>query len=553
MDELFDPFSEDTWDAGFEGGRTVVVSRLGPFVRVFERPPEFHRHFWHNVHELSIRDWEIVLTPLRFGQLCRVQATLHIRYQPTLRYAREHSEFLPELSAQVERSMEALLKDIAEQELRRMESDSSWLETGCGAIEKAVAAIVDEVLVLRGVHCRTRCHIEPQFAAVDSVDLDTLPPWAYQQAIYEEFLRRRREAKQRILKEQTEEATVARRLLMEREALLLTLAKEEEEQAKARQQHELERLQKELAAVEERAKEQLDSETRQREEAIQHQALLQQMQIAAELKAKEAELEKQRAEIAAETLRLAERRAIETRWQEKQLEHEALLRQQRTEAELKALEDDLKVRQVELANKAALQTEQQNHELRQREDQLIHEGWLKQMQAEAEVKAKETALQTRLLAEQTLLAKQQESEARQREEQLRHEAYIQQLQITAEIQAKTMALEKMKQEMSKTEAELAQQREYEVRQHQQQLIHNAQLRQVQTELELKEKELRAPEIAELESHLNREIGILAMERQRLRLEEEIRETKLARTRNVISRARKTLPAGQEQNGADGAA
>ena len=79
--------------------------------------------------------------------------------------------------------------------LRKFQRDSAWLEEGPGAIEKAVADIVNEVLVMRGIHCRTSCVIEPRFAPVDAVELAELPPWPRHRAVYQEFLRRRREGR----------------------------------------------------------------------------------------------------------------------------------------------------------------------------------------------------------------------------------------------------------------------------------------------------------------------------------------------------------------------
>jgi len=607
MDEALMQFPDDTWDAGFEGGRYVVVSQLWPFNRISERPPQFQKRLWHSLYELSIRDWTIRLKPLHLGALCVVEAHLQIRYQPTLRYAREHLEFLPDLNRQVESSLQALLQDIAEQEIRQMETESSWLEDGCETIEKAVASIVNEVLVLRGIQCRTLCQIEPHFADVDAVDLNALPPWPRHQAVYQEFLRRRRDAKERLLKEQTEEAANARRLLMEREATLLELTQQEEAQRSTRHQLELESLQRELADAEARLKEQLDSETRKREEEFDHQVQLRHARAVEEWKAREAELEKQRADLATEATRLAEQRENEARLLEERLRHEALIRQRQTEAEtlaraaelekhraelaaealrlteelenatrlqeerlrheteaherqveteLKALQTDLSLLRAELEIKATQQTEQQSHLLKQREDELIHEGWLRQMQAEAEIKAKETELESQRLAEETRLAKQLEFEAHQRQEQLKqearlrqeqldHEAYLLRLETQAELQAKEVELERLRAEMVKVESQLEQQRECEARQHEEQLRHDAQMRQMQTEQELKEKERRTPEIAELENYLNQEIGMLAMERQRLKLEEEIREAKIARTRDFIGRARRRISLNED--------
>lgn len=609
MDETLPQLPEDHWDAGFEGGRYIVVSRLWLFERIFERPTQFQKRFWHTLHELAIRDWTIPLKPLHLGPLCVVEAELHIRYQPTLRYAREHLEFLADLDAQLQSSLQALLQDIAEQEIKVMESDSSWLEDGCGTLEKTVAGIINEVLVMRGIQCRTLCRIDPRFAAIDEVDLDTLPPWPRHQSVYQEFLRRRREAKERILKEQTDEAATAHRLLMEREATLLELAKQEEAQRLARQQHELESLQRELAAQEARLKEQLESEGRKLEEEFDHQAQLRHTKAVEEWKARDAELERQRADLATEAVRRAEQRETEARLLEEQIQHEAILRRRQAEteeqareaelekrraelaleatriaeelanaarlqqeklrheietrlkqaeAEQQALKSDLALHRAELEAEATQQAEQLNHELKRREDLLLHEGWLRQMQTEADIKAKETELETVRLAEQARQSKEREIEARNRQEQmqhemrmrqeqLKHEAYLRQLQATADLEAKEAELERLRTDMLKVEAQLERQREAEARQHQEQLRHDATMRQLQTQQELKEKDLRAPEIAELEGYLNREIGMLAMERQRLRLEEEIRETKLARTRDFIGRTRRRLAPDEARN------
>ncbi|MFM8332682.1 MAG: hypothetical protein ACKN9T_13420 [Candidatus Methylumidiphilus sp.] len=596
------PYPPETWDAGFEGGRYVVLSHLWPFIRLYERPPAFRRQFWHSVHELPIRDWTIPLATLHLGQLCVVEAELNIRYQPTLRYANDHLEFIGDLCGQVESSLKTLLKDIAEQEIKRMETESAWLSDGCDALEKTVADIVNEVLLLRGVRCRSQCRIEPHFAAVDAVDLDALPPWTRHQAIYEDFLRRRREAQERILKEQTEEAATTRRLLLEREATLLELAKREEAQRHAKQRHELESLQAALAAEEARLREQRLSQARTHEEDASHQAELRQLEAAQAWQAQEAELEQVREHMAVAAAQLAERlendkRLRERQWrheaelreqqeaidrqarevelarqqaalaveasrqmeelasqerlQEERLRHEALLRQRQTEAELQAMQADLEILRAELATETAQQTERQSHELRRREDQLLHENWLRQMQAEAEIRAKETELDSLRLAEAARLAKQREAEARERGEQLRHEAYLRQLQASAEVQAKELQLDNLRGEMAKIEAQLERQREYEARQHAEQLRHDAQMRQLQTELEMAEKERRAPAVIELEAFLNREIGMLAMERQRLRLEEEIREAKLARTRSLLSRTKRRIGLEAALDTADG--
>lgn len=494
MVESWDDYSEDQWDAGFEGDRFVVVSRLGPFKRVFPKPAEFRRRFWRQLYELPLREWKIALEPLRFGQLCAVEAELAIRYQPTLAYARAHLDFLDDLPARVESGLGALIKDAAEQEIRRMEEATEWLRDGCRATEKAVANLVNELLVMRGIQCRARCVISPQFAPVDAVDLDALPPWFRHQAIYEEYLRRRREARERILREQTEEAASARRLLMEREATLLALARQEEEQRESRRSQEMEGLKAALAA----------------EEAL-----------------------------------LAERRASETRKRDEQIQHEDQLRQKQAESRLREKQVELEMLRAETEADKTLQDEKLESELDLHQERLRHQAWLRTLQEEAETKTRLAELEHRRALEETRLAKEQEIEVRLREDQLRHEARLRRLQAEADLTAKEMELAQRRAEMAKVESQLEEQRECEARQREEQLRHEARLRDMQTEQELREKELRGPAIAELENYLNREIELLATERQRLVLEEEIRQAKQSKTRGLIVNALGRLGLEQE--------
>ena len=269
---------DDCWEAGFESDRRIVVSRLGPFVWVFRRPEHFIRRFYHSIYELGIMDWSIPLKPLRLGSICAIEVSLDIRFQPTLRYAREQLESLPALDLQIKTTHEALIKDRVDQELRIMESDTSWVETGYAHIEKQIERTVNELLVMRNIQCRARCLIEPSFAELDELAAEAISPWSRHKAIYLELLRRKRELSERIQQEHSEQAEEEHRLRLEREARRLQLMRQEEELIKARQAQEIARIQAELATEEARLTEQLNSEARQREEQIRHTARLREME-----------------------------------------------------------------------------------------------------------------------------------------------------------------------------------------------------------------------------------------------------------------------------------
>jgi hypothetical protein len=274
---------DEIWEAGFEGGRSVVVSRLGPWLRVSPRPQRHSRRFWQQIHELPIRDWRIVLEPLRLGSFCQIAASLNIRFQPTLRYARAHPEHLPELDQHIRASHEALLKDVAEQHLRILESDTRWLEHGYTDVERAIARDVNESLAVRDIQCRSRCHVEARFDLPAEPDPRSTAPWSRHRAIYLELLRRQHESEAAFDHAQAERSLAEQRRKLQRERELLELAQQREELRKRQLEREIERLRAELAAEETRLADQRASEARLSEEQIRHTARLRELERESDL------------------------------------------------------------------------------------------------------------------------------------------------------------------------------------------------------------------------------------------------------------------------------
>lgn len=271
---------EPQWEVGFEGDRRVVVARLGPWNRVFPRPRQFTPRFYHRVHELRIEDWEIALEPPRLGDLCTLTASLAIRFQPTVRYAREHVEEIADLGAYIRTCYCTLLQDAAEQELRELE----WAEWGEGAaprMERRIENLVHELLALRDIQSRTRCRIEAVF--VEPEHLDEHAAGSQHRGVYLEILRRRREMDERLAREKYEAELQNHRLRLEHEERLLDVLEREAELRRQRQAKETEQLREELGAEESLAVEQFDGEIRLREERIRHEARLRQMELDADI------------------------------------------------------------------------------------------------------------------------------------------------------------------------------------------------------------------------------------------------------------------------------
>ena len=128
-----DTFEDATWEAGFEGDRAVVVSRLGVFRRVFPRPQRYSRRFFHDVYELPIEEWTLPIPSRELLPGCFVETTVELRFQPTFRYASQDLARLPALGAHIRNSFLTLLTDIVEEELKALENPV-WLTDGCHAI-----------------------------------------------------------------------------------------------------------------------------------------------------------------------------------------------------------------------------------------------------------------------------------------------------------------------------------------------------------------------------------------------------------------------------------
>jgi hypothetical protein len=282
MDEYGAASAAPQWEAGFEGDRRIVVARLGPYMRVFSRPKRYAKRFYHRVYELSIEDWPIPLEPLRLGPLCTIEARLSLRFQPTLKFAREHLDRIDDLGGYIRSTYLTLLQDSAEQELRELQP-TEGLERDCVAVERRIEDFVHELLAMREIQCRARCVIEVAFADPDSLDERTATADPKHREVYLELLRRRREATERLAREHYEQQLHEQRLKLEHEERKLDLLRKEADLRRQRQEQETEQVRLDLTADEVRYSEQIDSEIRLREERIRHEARLRQMELEADL------------------------------------------------------------------------------------------------------------------------------------------------------------------------------------------------------------------------------------------------------------------------------
>jgi hypothetical protein len=161
---------------------------------------------------------------------------------------------------------------------------------------------------------------------------------------------------------------------------------------------------------------------------------------------------------------------------------------------------------------------------------------------------------------QTLLARQRavaEEETRRRHEEellilqsrLERERAALELQRLEEALRKTryeQETERLRSELAAAEALQAEHRAAEARQREEQIRHERKLREMEIEAEIEQKTRRAEAMDETESRLRREIELLAMERQRILLEEEIQDIKLAKARGWVINAKRRFPLGKKR-------
>jgi hypothetical protein len=275
--------ADTSWDAGFEGDRAVIVSRLGFGRRMFPRPPNFVRRFFHEVYDLPIEEWVIPIAPRELLPGCIVETSVQLRFQPTFAYARQDPERLPHLGAAIRASFLTLLTDTVEEELKALE-DPVWLTEGCAPIERRIETAIQETLALRDIQSRARCEVEVDLDGLQRASLDTAIEDVRYRGLRNELQRRQRELveaeRMGELERQREERE--RQILAEQAAL--ELAAREAELRQAQRQRELEELRAEISAEEQRLAEQRLSEARQREEQLRTEAQLRDLERDIDLK-----------------------------------------------------------------------------------------------------------------------------------------------------------------------------------------------------------------------------------------------------------------------------
>jgi len=153
---------DDVWESGFDVDRQVVHSKFGPYKKIFLRPEEFVKRFYHNVYPLPIEEWQCTEQIKLYDDFCTIDLTLDVRFQATFEYALSNMEILSELNEHIKNAYHGLVVDIVNRELLNL-SDGAWVQDGLESVEKKVSTLVSEMLILQNIQSQVVCKLKPSF------------------------------------------------------------------------------------------------------------------------------------------------------------------------------------------------------------------------------------------------------------------------------------------------------------------------------------------------------------------------------------------------------
>ena len=294
----------DEWLAVFDADRQLVVSKMGPYKRMFLRPPEFTKRFYHQVYPIQIGHWQYEREISLFEDFCSVELNLDIRFQATLEYLQRNSEIVETINAHIMATYATQVDDIVDRELEKL-SEGSWVKEGLLAIEKAVSISLCEMLTVQHIQVQCLCSIHATFADFPEVK----PGKDY---VYLSVLKKSFEAQ-----EEKSQETLRQQQLLEQQALAekqrqldhLTQLTELELRAQALEAEKTRRL---LQDKQDQLVQQLAIEKAIREEQIRHEAELKALAFDYEIRENEkVQVKRRQIEIQQLTAQLAHENQIE--------------------------------------------------------------------------------------------------------------------------------------------------------------------------------------------------------------------------------------------------
>lgn len=160
----------ETWDPVFDADRQLVLTKLGPYWKLFLRPEGFVRRFYHLIYPLPVESWRVNHQIKLYDGFCTIDVMLDIRFQATLKYARGNMDILADINGHIKTAYEDLLINLIDKELLNL-SDGAWVQKGLTDIEKKISLAASEMLILQNIQSQTLCSLKPSFEEFPDVQL----------------------------------------------------------------------------------------------------------------------------------------------------------------------------------------------------------------------------------------------------------------------------------------------------------------------------------------------------------------------------------------------
>ena len=385
----------NTWDPGFEGGRQIVIAKLGPFQKSFQRPSQFNPRFYHQIFPLPVEEWRFNSQIKLYGDFCVIDAMITIRFQATIKYAQANIEALPNINQQIKSRCEGLIKDAVDQELHKL-TNGDWVEQGLSTVERRIEMHINETMTLQNVQCRALCEMLTTFSEIH--DPNKLDSRFAHDDIYLKILRKNFETQEYQNKERLRQELVLEQQRLDRQQRLIEKYNQEQALHRIEQEQAALNLKRRLEEQERQLNEQFLIEERVHREQVYHEQNLKRMEQEAaaktqqDIQAKQMEIDEQLQQerlVHQQHLKEAQLAAEIAEFEKNQEAWNAIHERLRIEK----IDQEKRLKQLENEAKLAVMDTTQNEEQKLQErllmEKLMHEARLKDMELEMQIQEHE--------------------------------------------------------------------------------------------------------------------------------------------------------------------
>lgn len=385
----------NTWNPGFEGGRQIVIAKLGPYQKSFQRPAQFTPRFYHQTFPLPVDEWRFNSQIKLYGDFCVIDAMITIRFQATIKYAQANIETLPTINQQIKSRCEGLVKDAVELELHKL-ANGDWVEQGLPPVERRIEMHINETMTLQNIQCRALCEMLTTFAEIS--DPNKLDSRFAHDDIYLKILRKSFESQEQQNKERLRQELVLEQQRLDRQQRLIEKYNQEQALHRIEQEQAALNLKRRLEEQERQLNEQFLIEERVHREQVYHEQNLKRMEQEAAAKTQQ---EIQAAQMEIDEQLQQDRIVHQQHLKEAQLAAEIADFEKNQEAwnaiherlRIEKIDQEKRLKQLENEAKLAVMDTTQNEEQKLQErllmEKLMHEARLKDMELEMQIQEHE--------------------------------------------------------------------------------------------------------------------------------------------------------------------